>query len=192
MDTPRKRRSSLTPSEIYFKTRPGNTPRLRAGLRSGGSSCCAAKTLARSWTSATTSSPSKSPDFIEVYFATADMALGKDDYALAAETLRKAPKAAAFDPRFHYLMARALANDDRQGTAKALAEALKINPRHVDTLLLVADEMIDGERYSEAERVLEQVFLVNSREPRAFAYKAVLAHLRNDPAGEEVCAYEGA
>lgn len=58
-------------------------------------------------------------DFIEVYFATADMALGKDDYALAAETLRKAPKAAAFDPRFHYLMARALANDDRQGTAKA-------------------------------------------------------------------------
>ena len=79
----------------------------------------------------------QAPDFVEVYFATAEMALDKEDYALAAETLRKAPKEAAVDPRFHYLMARALANEDRAGTAKALAEALKINPRHVDSLLLV-------------------------------------------------------
>ncbi len=128
----------------------------------------------------------QAPDFIEVYFATAEMALGKEDYALAAETLRKAPKAAAVDPRFHYLMARALTNDDRQGSSKALSEALKINPRHVDSLLLLADELIDGERYAEAEKALEQVLTVNSREPRAFAYTAVLAHLRNDPASEEV------
>ncbi len=70
----------------------------------------------------------QAPGFVEVYFATAEMALDKEDYALAAETLRKAPKEAALDPRFHYLMARALANDDRAGTGKALAEALKINP----------------------------------------------------------------
>ena len=57
------------------------------------------------------------------------------------------------------------ANDDRAGTAKALAEALKINPRHVDSLLLQADELIDGERYTEAEQVLKQVFEVNPREP---------------------------
>jgi tetratricopeptide (TPR) repeat protein len=127
----------------------------------------------------------QAPGFVEAYFATAEMALGKEDYALAAETLRKAPKEAAVEPRFHFLMARALASDDRPGTAKALAEALKINPRHVDSLLLVADEMIDGERYAEAEKVLEQIFKVNPREPRAFAYRAVLAHLRNDRAGEE-------
>ena len=125
------------------------------------------------------------PNFVEVYFATAEMALDKDDYALAAETLRKAPKDAALDPRFHYLMARALSAEDRAGTAKALAEALKINPKHVDSLLLQADGLIDGERYAEAEQVLKQVFLVNGREPRAFAYEAVLAHLRNDTAGEE-------
>jgi tetratricopeptide (TPR) repeat protein len=127
----------------------------------------------------------QAPGFVEVYFATAEMALGKEDYALAAETLRKAPKEAAIDPRFHYLMARALANDDRQATGKALAESLKINPNHVDSLLLVADEMIDGERYAEAEKVLEQIFKVNPHEPRAFAYQAVIAHLRNDPAGEK-------
>src|SRR4029077_9604108 len=59
------------------------------------------------------------PDFVEAYFATAEMALDKEDYALAAETLRKAPKAAALDPRFHYLLARALSAEDRAGTAKA-------------------------------------------------------------------------
>jgi tetratricopeptide (TPR) repeat protein len=127
----------------------------------------------------------QAPGFVEGWFATAEMALDKEDYALAAETLRKAPKEAAGDPRFHYLMARALANDDREGTAKALAEALKINPRHVDSLLLVADTMIDGERYDEAEKVLKEIFTVNLREPRAFAYQAVLAHLRNDQVSEE-------
>ena len=125
----------------------------------------------------------QAPNFVEVYFATAEMALDKEDYALAADTLRKAPKDAALDPRFHYLMARALSPEDRAGTAKALAEALKINPRHTDSLLLQADELIDGERYAEAEQVLKQVFEVNPREPRAFAYQAVLAHLRNDAGG---------
>ena len=43
------------------------------------------------------------PDFLDAHFATAELALEKEDYALAAETLRKAPKAAAEDPRFHYL-----------------------------------------------------------------------------------------
>jgi tetratricopeptide (TPR) repeat protein len=125
------------------------------------------------------------PEFIEAYFATAEMALDKQDYALAAETLRKAPKNAALDPRFHYLMARALSAEDRAGTAKALAEALKINSRHVDSLLLEADQLIDGERYTEAEQALKRVFEVNPHESRAFAYQAVLAHLRADSAAED-------
>ncbi|MFI5455508.1 MAG: peptidase MA family metallohydrolase [Isosphaerales bacterium] len=125
------------------------------------------------------------PDFAEAYFATAEMALDKEDYALAAETLRKAPKTAALDPRFHYLHARALSAQDRAGTALAISEALKINPRHVDSLLLQTDQLIDGERYAEADQVLKRIFDVNPREPRAFAYQAVLAHLRGDGKGEE-------
>src|SRR5262249_18530775 len=38
---------------------------------------------------------------------------------------------------------------------------------------------------AEAGRVLKQVLGVNPREPRAFAYQAVLAHLRNDRASED-------
>ena len=38
------------------------------------------------------------PDFVDAYYATAELALEKEDYALAAETLRKAPKAASRGP----------------------------------------------------------------------------------------------
>jgi tetratricopeptide (TPR) repeat protein len=124
------------------------------------------------------------PDFVDAYYATAELALDKEDYALAAETLRKAPKSASEDPRYHYLMGCALAAENRAESAKALAEALKINPRHSDSLLLQADQLIDGERYPEAEKVLKQVLDVNPREARAWAYRAVLAHLRGDKDAE--------
>jgi tetratricopeptide (TPR) repeat protein len=124
------------------------------------------------------------PAFVEAYYATAELALAKEDYALAAETLRKAPKGASEDPCFHYLMGRALAAEDRAGSAKALAEALKINPRHANSLLLQADQLIDGERYQEAEQLLKRVLDINPLEARVWAYRAVLAHLRGDAAGE--------
>ncbi len=125
------------------------------------------------------------PEFVEAHLATAELALTKQDFALAASTLRKAPKEAAVDPRYHFLLASAYADDDRAGSAKELDEALKINPRHVDSLLLRAEQHIDAERYGEAEKTLKQVFAVNPSEPRAWAFQAVVAHLRSDKKGEE-------
>ena len=124
------------------------------------------------------------PDFAEAYLATAELAIEKQDYALAADTLGKAPKSAAEDPRFHYLTARAYASDDHKRSAEALEEALKLNPRHVDSLLLRADQYVDGERYAEAARAIDSALGVNVGEPRAWAYRAVLAHLKNDAEGE--------
>jgi tetratricopeptide (TPR) repeat protein len=131
------------------------------------------------------------PDLIEGYYATAELALQKEDYALAAETLRKAPKEAGEDPQLHYLLARAYANEDRAGSARELAEALKINPRHLDGLLLRVDEEIDSEAYQEARRDLDRVSELNPAEPRAWAYRAVLAHLDGKP-DEEVAARKAA
>ncbi len=125
------------------------------------------------------------PEFAGGFLATAELALAKQDYALAAETLRKAPKDAREDPRYHYLMAMAFSNDDHALAAKSLAAALKINSNHVDSLLGRADQLIDGEQYKEASDVLDQVILVNAVEPRAWAYRAVLAHLRSDAEGEK-------
>lgn len=124
------------------------------------------------------------PDLLDAWFATAELALEKEDDALAAETLQAAPKEARDDPRYHYLLALAFTNSDRAKAAESLEAALAINPRHADSLLLQADQLIDGERYDEAAKVLDQVVAVNPREPRAWAYRAVLAHLRNDAEGE--------
>src|SRR4051812_15582328 len=106
------------------------------------------------------------PDFVEGFLATAELALDKQDYALAAATLQKAPKDAAQDPRFHYLLARAFSADDRARSSRALADALKINPHHTDSLLLQADHQIDAERYPDAEQSLQRVLDVNPHEPR--------------------------
>ena len=120
------------------------------------------------------------PDFVDAYLASAELALDKQDYGLAVETLRKAPPKAAEDPRSHYLKALAFSEDDRPQAEKSLAEALKINPRHADSLLFKADGLIDAEKYADAEKLLGQVLEVNPTEPRAWAYRAVLAHLSGD------------
>ncbi len=124
------------------------------------------------------------PNFIEAHFATAELALGKEDYALAAETLRKAPESAHEEPRYHLLMARALSDGDRAGSDRELDLALKTNSRHADSLLLRADHLIDAERYAEADQFLKQVLDVDPLQPSAWAYRAVLAHLRSDEPAE--------
>lgn len=131
------------------------------------------------------------PEYVEGWLATAELALDKHDDKLAAETLEKAPDEAAADPRFHYLRARAYATSDPEQAEKSLAEALRINPRHVDSLLWQVDGLVDGEQYAEAEKLLQQVFAVNPHEPRAWAYEAALAHLRNDAAGEKAAREQG-
>ena len=124
------------------------------------------------------------PDLVDASFAIAELALSKQDAALAATTLAKAPKAAADDPHYHYLLARAFDDDDRGRSEKELDEALKLNPRHVDSLLLRASHRVDQERYAEAADLLKQAFAVNPREPRGWAYQAVLAHLSSHPEDE--------
>ena len=127
----------------------------------------------------------ESPAFVEVYLASAELALDKYDYGLAAETLRAAPPAAAKDPRFHYLLARAYAPDDPARTEAALNAALEINPRHAESLLLRVDQLVDAEQYEQAQKYLKQVLAVNANHPLAWAYKAVLAHLDADAGAEQ-------
>jgi tetratricopeptide (TPR) repeat protein len=82
-------------------------------------------------------------------------------------------------------LAQAFESGDREEMLKALDAALAINPRHIPSLLLLADHLIDGEQYDEAEKQLAVVLQVNPHQPEALAYRAVLANLRNDPAQEK-------
>ena len=127
----------------------------------------------------------KTPDFLDAHFAVAELALAKQDRGFAAETLQKAPKEAAQDPHYHFLLARAFAEDDRARATKAIADALAINPHHADSLLFRADHLINAEDYTAAEVALKAVLDVDPGEPRAWALRAAIAHLRSDAAGEK-------
>jgi tetratricopeptide (TPR) repeat protein len=127
----------------------------------------------------------QSPDFLDAHLATAELALAKHDRAFAAETLQKAPKAAADSPHYHFLTARAFADDDRERADKAVADALAVNPHHADSLLHRADRRITADDYTAAEEALKAVLDVDPGEPRAWAYRAAIANLKADPAGEK-------
>lgn len=124
------------------------------------------------------------PDLLVGYLATAELALSKGDNALAAATLAKAPPEAAANPEYHALLSRALRDDDRSKAIEEIQAALKINPNHVASLLLQADARVDDEDYTEASKILAAILQINPVEPRAWAYRAVLAHLQNNPTGE--------
>lgn len=124
------------------------------------------------------------PEYVEAHLAAAELALAKQDNALAAETIEKAPKEALEDPRTHVLLARAFREDDRARCEEAVASALALSPEYVDALLILADCRIDDEKYDEAGTLLDRALAVNPNEPTALAYRAVLAHLRNEPEGE--------
>jgi tetratricopeptide (TPR) repeat protein len=121
----------------------------------------------------------------EAFLAGGELALEKHDFALAADTFRAGLKKFPGDPDMEFGMARAFEMANREQMLAAIQAALAINPRHIPSLLLLADHLIDAEQYDEAETQLAAVLKVNPYRPEAWVYRAVLAHLRNDPAGEQ-------
>ncbi len=123
------------------------------------------------------------PKLRDVYLARGELALGKHDFALAAKVYEEGLKQLPDDPDLLCGQAQAFAGD-RETQGASLQAALKVNPRHVPSLLLLADHLIDAEAYNEAEKTLARVVAINPDHPDAWAYRAVLAHLRNDVSGE--------
>ena len=120
----------------------------------------------------------------EINLAKGELALEKHDFDLAAKSFLAGLKQSPDDPELHAGLARAYASGDRAAMLTEIAAALKVNPRHLPSLLLLVDQEIDAEAYVDAEAQLEDIFKVNPWRPEAWAYEAVLAHLREDPAAE--------
>lgn len=125
------------------------------------------------------------PNYAPAFLACGELALEKNDFALAAQNFEQAAKLDSTDPEAHFGLALAFALSDSAKANAALKEALERNPRHIGCLLFVVDEHIDSERYDEAVALLAQVESINPLHPRAAAYRAVLAHLRNQPESEK-------
>jgi tetratricopeptide (TPR) repeat protein len=128
----------------------------------------------------------RQPGFVEVHLATGDLALEKYDYKLAGEAFQQAVKLDGESADAHYGVARAFAPSDTEKADAAIQAALAKNSNHVPSLLLIADGKINAEEYEEAEQVLARVAEVNPHQPRALAYRAVIAHLRNQPESERL------
>jgi len=127
----------------------------------------------------------REPGLIDAPLASGDLALDKHDYQLAGEAFQQAAKIDPASAEAQLGIAKAFSSSDDKITSEAITAALSANPKHVETLLFVADHHIDSERYADAEATLAEVAAINPHHPRALAYKAVLAHLRNQPDQEK-------
>jgi tetratricopeptide (TPR) repeat protein len=125
------------------------------------------------------------PTYAPAFLACGELALEKNDFALAAQNFEQAAKHDPADADAHFGLAQAFAPSDSEKANAAIKATLERNPNHIGCLLFVADEHIDAERYDDAETVLTQVESINPLHPKAAAYRAVLAHLRNQPESEK-------
>ena len=126
----------------------------------------------------------RDPSNREPYLASGDLALAKNDYQLAAKVFSEGLKKFANDPDFLFGLAQAYATSDRRQMLSSLEAALNENTNHVPSYLLLTDHLVDGEEYAAADDTLKRAFLVNPQHPAAWAYRAVLAHLKNDAEAE--------
>lgn len=125
------------------------------------------------------------PNLREVYLASGDLALDKHDFALAAKKFEEAVKKFPDDADALCGLAHAYAPSAQGKMVDLLEKALEKNENHVPSMLLLADHLVDAEEYDEAEKLLTGALKVNPWHPEAWAYRAVLAHLRNDSAAEK-------
>lgn len=124
----------------------------------------------------------ETPPSRDAFLIAGKLALDKHDYALASRTFEEALQLFADDPDLWWGLASSFLNGDRTKLAEYAARALALNPKHLPTLLLVAENLIDTEDYAGAQHELALVREVNPRRPEALALLAVIAHLQNDEA----------
>jgi tetratricopeptide (TPR) repeat protein len=122
----------------------------------------------------------------EPWLAIGNLALSKSDDSLAADNFKAALEQFPDDPDFLSGLARALASTDRQAAAVGIEAALERNPNHIPSILFMVDGLVDAEQYDAAIALLDRVHTIDSLEPEAFAYRAVIAHLTNDLRGEVI------
>ncbi len=124
------------------------------------------------------------PEHRDAYLASGELALEKHDYAIAANKFSEALKRFPDDADILNGLARAYQPNAQARALELLQTALEKNENHAPSILLLADHAVDAEQYDEAEELLRRALAINPWEPQAWAYRAVLAHLRNDPVAE--------
>lgn len=124
------------------------------------------------------------PKLREVYLAIGNLALGKHDFALAGKSFGEGLAQYPKDPDLLAGMAQALFPSDRKEMLSTLEKVFEANPNHIPSRLLLVEHLIDAEEYDDAEKELARVEAINPNLPQMWAYRAVIAHLKNNSDGE--------
>lgn len=122
------------------------------------------------------------PTCIEAHLASGQLALDKEDYALAITQFQKGLQFHPEDPALLYGLARAQFPDHRPESIENLEKVLKINPRHSGAHLYLAEHYIDSEQILQALIEADSVLDTNPRHPLAWSNMALIAELRYDTA----------
>lgn len=127
----------------------------------------------------------RNPRARDPWLAIGNLALDKHDNALAAEIFKEALKAFPEDADVHFGLCRAYSDSDAKLADQHMTAAIKANPKHIPTKLLRIDELIDAESYAEADELIESVLKINLSQPEAWAYRAVISHLKHELKAEQ-------
>jgi tetratricopeptide (TPR) repeat protein len=120
------------------------------------------------------------PENMGAHLAAAELAIEKADFALASKILGEARKTIGPFPDILFLLARAYSPSDRQEAESLISLAFERNSRHLPSLLLQAEHLIDAEDYAGAREKLKAVFEINPNHPQAWAYEAAISHIRDE------------
>jgi tetratricopeptide (TPR) repeat protein len=123
------------------------------------------------------------PEHRDAMLASGELALAKQDFELAGDIFQASVKKYPDDADLFFGVARSLDRSEPPVAAHALSMTLKNNHRHSSALLYRAENAIDAEQYDEALELLDKVLAINPKHPAAWAYRSVIAHLRNDERG---------
>lgn len=120
------------------------------------------------------------PQMVDAHIASAELALQKEDATVALAALQKAEKLQPANPHIFYLMASAWSNSDSQRATESLQRATKLNPKHIDSMLLTAENRIDAEDYTTAAKLLDEIEKINPRNFKLWSLRSVIHHLKGE------------
>ncbi len=127
------------------------------------------------------------PNEPDGYIAAGEMALDKNDKQLASELFTVAARKFPQNVRVLFGLARSLTESNAARSAELFEQILKLNKQHVPTILLQTDRLISSEQFELAEKNIRIALKVNPKSPRAWAFRAVIAHLQSDQKREVEC-----
>jgi len=115
--------------------------------------------------------------YVDAYLVTAELALSKQDAAMASEELAEAIELDPESAEAHWMLGVAFAPTDGARAIREWSHALAIDPNYVPCLLSMVDRAIDAEDREGAATLLDRVEAIDARRPELWAYRAVLAYL---------------